>query len=111
MLVCDFYLYLVIVLGLELESTLARYIKDKAKKKAKVEATFQKIHNQNQDDATKEGLSLAERHEKMSAIGNSSNNRDKSTDTNTDTEVSYVTNSADYVLSYLFPRVRGKKKK
>lgn len=85
---------------------LARYQEGKAKKRAKVEATHKKVHQQNLIDAEAAQVSLEEWHRQMSEIGQGVTTQTK---TNIQ-EKPNVINSADYVLSYLFPRKVTKRK-
>lgn len=79
---------------------LARYHKSKASKKARVEATFKKVHLENLKCAEEAGLNIEEWHKQMSEIGKGISAQVK-TKGQEDTE---IINSADYVLSYLFPK-------
>ncbi len=76
-------------------------------RKSRVDETMARVHNQNVASAKEDGLTLEEWHEKMSAIGNSRNELSEPPQTTS----TIIYNSADYVLSYLFPPNRKKKKK
>lgn len=93
-------------MSLDLESMLARYQTNRAKEKAKVEETHKKVHQQNLRDAEAAGVSLEEWHRQKSEIGQGVTTQ---TETNVQENPSII-NSADYVLSYLFPRKITKRK-
>ncbi len=71
----------------------------------RVEQTLAKVRAKNLEEAEKMGMTIAAWHQYMSELGKATRvTPDKNTDT-------VIYNSADYVLSYLFPPNRKKKKK
>jgi predicted double-glycine peptidase len=73
----------------------------------RIEETMAKVRTKNAIEAEKMGMSLEDWHKYMSKLGNSSQGETKQPQT----ETTVIYNSADYVLSYLFPPNRKKKKK